>query len=126
METIVVPFSIAGSWGAWHPGAISASTKENAVFFAKSGSFGGGTDIYKYVYGDASTLQKPFATLPTGFMFYGAGISFDARQNRLVVTALQSNYRANNLYFYDPVTAEIKKTVSYDGYYFPSVIVPHK
>ncbi|MGY0034503.1 DUF5074 domain-containing protein [Pedobacter sp. NJ-S-72] len=51
VETITVPFIISGSWGAWHPGSITASTKENAVFFAKNGSFSGGTEIYKYIPG---------------------------------------------------------------------------
>ena len=130
VETTTVPFTIFGSWGAWHPGSISASTKENAVYFARSGSFGGGTMIYKYIPGNAASLQAPFATLPTGKIFYGAGISYHAGLNLLLVTTVQSgygdNYKANNLYFYDPATAEIKRTVSYDGFYFPSVIVPHQ
>lgn len=130
VETISSPFTIFSSWGAWHPGSITASTKENAVFIAKSGSFGGGTDIYKYVPGNAASLQSPFATLPTGKIFYGAGVSYNEKLDRLLVTTVQSgfgdNYRVNNLYFYHPVTAAIQKTVSYDGFYFPSVIVYHK
>ena len=130
VETITVPFTISSSWGAWHPGSITASTTENAVFFARGGSFGGGTQIYKYVPGVSTSLTAPFATLPTGMMFYGAGVSFNSKLNQLLVTAVQSgfgnNYKVNNLYFYDPATGSIKKTVSYDGFYFPSVIVAHK
>ena len=130
VETTTVPFTIFGSWGAWHPGSISASTKENAIYFARSGSFGGGTMIYKYIPGNAASLQAPFATLPAGKIFYGAGVSYNAALNRLLVTTVQSgfgdNYKVNNLYFYDSVTADIKKTVTYDGFYFPSVIVSHQ
>lgn len=130
VETITVPFTIFGSWGAWHPGSIAASTKENAVYFVKNGSFSGGTDIYKYIPGNAASLTAPFITLPTGKIVYGAGISFVDKLNRLAVTTVQSgfgtNFAVNNLYFYDPATAAITKTVSYSGYYFPSVIVQHK
>jgi len=130
VEAVTVPFNLFGSWGAWHPGSITASTKENAVYFAKNGSFSGGTDIYKYIPGNETSLQAPFAKLPAGKIVYGSGLSYNAKLDQLLVTTVQSgfgeNFKANNLYFYDPVTAAIKKTVTYDGYYFPAVIVSHK
>ena len=130
VETITVPFTLNGSWGAWHPGSITASTKENAVYIAKNGSFSGGSDIFKYIPGNAASLTAPFISLPTGKIVYGAGISFNDKLNRLLVTTVQSgfgaNFAVNNLYFYDPATAAITKTVSYSGYYFPAVIVQHK
>jgi len=129
VETITVPFNLFGSWGAWHPGSITASTRENAVFFAKNGSFSGGSEIYKYIPGNDASLQAAFLKLPAGKIFYGAGLSYNAKLDQLLVSTVQSgfgeNFKVNNLYFYDPVTAAVKKTVSYDGYYFPSVIVAH-
>ncbi|MGY0034504.1 DUF5074 domain-containing protein [Pedobacter sp. NJ-S-72] len=57
-------------------------------------------------------------------------MSYNSKLDQLLVSTVQSgfgeNFKANNLYFYDPITAAVKKTVSYDGYYFPSVIVNHK
>lgn len=130
VEAITVPFTVFGSWGAWHPGSITASTKENAVFIAKNGSFSGGSTIYKYIPGSDASLQAPFLTLPTGKILYGAGLSYNAKLDQLLVSTVQSgfgeNFKVNNLYFYDPITAAIKKTVSYSGYYFPSVIVAHQ
>lgn len=130
VEAITVPFTVFGSWGAWHPGSITASTKENAVFIAKNGSFSGGSTIYKYIPGSDASLQTPFLTLPTGKILYGAGLSYNAKLDQLLVSTVQSgfgeNFKVNNLYFYDPITAAIKKTVSYSGYYFPSVIVAHQ
>ncbi|KIO75785.1 hypothetical protein TH53_18685 [Pedobacter lusitanus] len=130
VQEVAVPFSIFGSWGAWHPGSITASAKENAVFFAKNGSFSGGSEIYKYIPGNQTSLQAAFLKLPAGKIFYGAGLCYDAKLDQLLVSTVQSgfgeNFKANNLYFYDPVTAAVKKTVSYDGYYFPSVIVTHQ
>jgi hypothetical protein len=130
VEAITVPFTVFGSWGAWHPGSISASTKENVVFFAKNSSFSGGTEIYKYIPGNENSLKTAFLKLPAGKILYGAGLSYNSKLDQLLVSTVQSgfgeNFKANNLYFYDPITAAVKKTVSYDGYYFPSVIVNHK
>ena len=124
------PFSIFGSWAAWHPGSITASKKENAVFIARNGSFSGGTQVYKYIPGDASSLQTPFITLPAGKILYGSGIAFDNKLNQVILNTVQSgfgdNFRVNNMYFHDATTSTLKDTYTYDGFYFPSIMVPHQ
>jgi len=121
---IDVPFTVYGSWGAWHPGSITASSNDNTVYLAKNGSWSGGKEIYRYN-GTATSLQSPFITLPEGRALYGAGLGFDARLDRVVVTTVKSGYNFNDLYFYDPQTGAEKKNISYTGYYFPAVPVFH-
>lgn len=43
--TVALPFTANSSWAAWHPGSITASTSENAVFIANNATFTGGTTI---------------------------------------------------------------------------------
>ncbi|MBS7562820.1 DUF5074 domain-containing protein [Mucilaginibacter sp. Bleaf8] len=129
VQTVTVPFTVFGSWGAWHPGSITASTKENLVYLAQNKSFSGGKTIYRYLDGDAASLQNAFITLPTGKELYGAGIGYNPQTNQLQVSTVQSgygtNYSFNNLYFHDAVTGQLKKDVAYTGYYFPAVSVFH-
>jgi len=125
---IDVPFTIYGSWGAWHPGSIAASANDNTVYLARNGSWSGGKEIYRYN-GTASSIQSPFITIPAGKELYGAGLGFDAHLNQVVVTTVKSgygsNYSVNDLYFYDPQTGAEKKNLNYTGYFFPAVPVFH-
>jgi len=125
-DSVALSFSTYANWGAWHAGSIAASTKDNTVYLLKTGSFGGGTDIYKYD-GTATSIATPFATLPEKQMFYGKGIGFDGHLNQVVITAVQSgygaNYAVNHLYFYNPADATLKNTLAYDGYHFPALPV---
>jgi len=125
---IDVPFTVYGSWGAWHPGSIAASGYDNTVYLAKNGSWSGGKEIYRYN-GTASSIESPFITIPSGKELYGAGLGFDARLNQVVVTTVKSgygsNYSVNDLYFYDPQTGAEKKNLNYTGYFFPAVPVFH-
>jgi hypothetical protein len=129
VTTITVPFTVYGSWAAWHPGSIAASTKENAIFLAKNASFSGGTSVYKYIDGNATSLQTPFVTIATGKELYGAGIGYNPANNQLVVTTVQSgfgtNFAINDLNFYDAATGALKKDLAYSGYYFPAILVFH-
>jgi hypothetical protein len=130
VTTITVPFTVFGSWGAWHPGSITASTKENTIYLAKNASFSGGTTIYKYVDGNAASLQTPFITLPSGKVLYGAGVGYNAALDQLVVSTVQSgfgaSYSVNDLDFYDTTTGTLKTDFAYSGYYFPATFVFHQ
>ncbi|PTR01130.1 PKD family protein [Mucilaginibacter yixingensis] len=127
VTTITVPFTVYGSWAAWHPGSIAASTKENAIYLAKNGSFSGATTIYKYTDGNASSFTNPFITIDAGKELYGSGVGFDPVKNQVLVTTVKSgfgtNYAVDDLNFYDAATGALKKDLSYTGYYFPAQLV---
>jgi hypothetical protein len=129
VTTITVPFTVYGSWAAWHPGSITASTTQNAVFFAKNGTWSGGTSIYKYIDGNAASLNAPFVTIAAGKELYGAGVAYNALNNQLVVNTVQSgfgtNYSVNDLDFYNAVTGALISDLPFSGYYFPAVVVFH-
>ncbi|MEC5147416.1 DUF5074 domain-containing protein [Chitinophaga sp. 212800010-3] len=128
IDTVAVPFSIYGSWGAWNVGMLTASSTENAVFIGKTNPWGaGGNQIYKYAVGNPNSLQAPFVTIPAGRELYGAGVRYNPGNNTIVVTDVKSgygqNYKDNALYIYDAGSGALKKTVSYSGFFFPSVPV---
>lgn len=118
-------FEAYGSWGAWHPGSITANASN--VYIAKNGSWSGGKEIYKYN-GDITSLSKPFVTLPESKILYGAGIGFDKEKDVLVVNTVREgwgeNFSKNNLYFYDTSGIQVNST-DFFGYYFPAVPVFH-
>lgn len=125
---ITLPFSLGNPWFAWNVGTVTTSTTENAVFIAKTMSWGaGGNQVYKYITGNSASLATPLFTLPTGKEFYGASIGYRAATNQLVVTAVQSgygqNYQYNSLYFHNAATGSLQKTVSYEYFYFPALMI---
>ncbi|WP_276483870.1 DUF5074 domain-containing protein [Paraflavitalea pollutisoli] len=125
---IVLPFSLGSPWSAWNVGTVTTSTTENAVFLAQTMSWGaGGTKLYKYKSGDISSVAAPIATLPAGKEFYGGAVGYYAAKNELVVTAVQSgygqNYQYNSLYFYDAANGSLKKTINYQHFYFPALML---
>ena len=128
VTTITVPFTVYGSWDAWHPGSITASTTENAIYLADNNTWYGGTTIYKCT-GTAASLSTPFITLPTGKELYGAGVGYNAALNQLVVNTVKSgfgtNYSVNDLDFYNTTTGALIKDVPFSGYYFPATFVFH-
>ncbi len=121
------PFRINGSWGAWHPASVTASTTENAIFFEKTGSFNGtGTEVYKFS-GDVSSLNSPFAKIDANKVFYGS-LGYDKTNNLLVVLSIQGGWRNNSenntLYFFDAAKGGTPaKTLDYKGFHFPSCVV---
>jgi len=129
VQNITVPFTVNGSWGAWHPGSIAASTTENTIFLAKNGPYSGGTEIYKYTPGNSTSFTTPFITVPAGKELYGAGLAFNAKLNQLVVSTVKSgygiNYSVNDLFFYDASSGSQTKDIPYTGYYFPATFVFH-
>ncbi|MDN5285602.1 MAG: hypothetical protein JWR38_1876 [Mucilaginibacter sp.] len=129
VTTVTVPFTINGSWAAWHPGSITASTTENAIFIAKNASFSGGTQVYKYTSTNSASFTTPFITVPTGRELYGAGVAYDPAHNQVVINTVHSgfttNFSFNDLVFYDATTGAQINDIAYIGYYFPSVAVFH-
>lgn len=121
---IPLGFQAYGSWGAWHPGSITAA--KNNVFIAKNGSWSGGKQVYKYT-GTAASLATPFITLTNSNILYGAGIGYDRLKNTLVVNTVNegfgANFAINNLYLFNADSGVKTGTVSFSGYYFPAVSV---
>jgi hypothetical protein len=127
--TITVPFTVYGSWAAWHPGSITASTTENAIFLADNNTWYGGTTIYKYIDGNAASLNAPFITLAAGKELYGSGLGYNPGLSQLVVNTVKSgfgtNYSTNDLDFYNATTGALVKDVPFSGYYFPATYAFH-
>jgi hypothetical protein len=127
--TVALPFTANNSWAAWHPGSITASTSENAVFIANNGTLTGATTIYKYLVGTPSSLSTPFITIATGKELYGSGIGYDASNNHLVVTTVQSgfttHFSVNDLDIYNAGTGALISDLGYTGYWFPAIPVFH-
>ena len=123
---IALGFQAYGSWGAWHPGSITAA--KNDVFIAKNTSWTGGKEVYKYT-GTPASLTAPFITLTQSNIVYGAGIGYDRKKNSLVVNTVNegygTNFEINNLYLFNADSGVKTQTVSFSGYYFPAVSVFH-
>jgi len=94
------------------PTRITASTKENAIFYHS------GKTIYKYVDGDVSSLAQPFITITENpFMVYGA-IRYDKNKDYIVVNGIQGYGAAstvNYLLIYNASTGTLVKKVKYGG-----------
>lgn len=127
VKEIPLGFQAYGSWGAWHPGSITAA--KNDVFIAKNGSFSGGKEVYKYT-GTPESLTAPFITLTNSNILYGAGIGYDRKKNTLVLNTLNEgfgvNFSINNLYLFNADSGVKTASVNYSGYYFPAVSVFHQ
>lgn len=128
-DSVELPFAPATTWFTWFSSPIIASTKDNTVFLLKSPSFGGGKELYKYVEGNKSTLDKPFITTPDKQSFYKKNLGYNPQTNQIVTTTVQDgftvNYSVNNIYFHDAITGQLIKQIPYTGYYFPAMFVFH-
>lgn len=132
LDTAGVTLPVAvGSFGLDAPTRLTASTKENAVFYHS------GANIYKYVDGNATSLSQPFITIDIApFMVYGA-IRYDSNKDYLVVNGIQGYGGAsgvNYLLIYNASTGALIKNIKYgnDGsvvdfnhIYFPGLAVFH-
>lgn len=133
LDTAGVPLAAGvGSFGLDAPTRITASTKENAVFYHS------GKAIYKYLDGNASSVLQPFITIAEDpFMVYGA-IRYDKNKDYIVVNGIQ-NYGAaaavNFLIIYNASTGALVKKIKYGGdglttdftkIYFPNLTVFHE
>ncbi|WP_316798418.1 DUF5074 domain-containing protein [Pedobacter frigidisoli] len=113
LDTAGVALPVAvGTFGLDAPTRLTASTKENAVFYHS------GTSIYKYVDGNASSLSQPFITITdTPFMIYGA-IRYDRNKDYIVVNGIQGYGAAstvNYLLIYNASTGALVKKIRYGG-----------
>jgi len=127
---IALPVAI-GTFGLDAPTRITASTKENAIFYHS------GKAIYKYIDGNTTSLSQPFITINEDlFMVYGA-IRYDKNKDYIVVNGIQ-NYGAaatvNYLLIYNASTGALVKRIKYGGdgvttdftkIYFPDLAIFH-
>ncbi len=132
LDTAGVALAVAiGSFGLDSPTRITASTKENAVFYHS------GKAIYKYIDGNASSLAQPFINITENpFMIYGA-IRYDRNKDYLVVNGIQGYGAAstvNYLLIYNASTGALVKNIKYGGdgvttdfskIYFPDLAIFH-
>lgn len=126
LDSVKMPFRAVSPWGAWRSVNMTASTKDNIVYIVRPGAgWGYGNKLYRYVAGDAASIHEPFITLPDEQYFYGSGVTYDHRNNELVVTTINGQFSGstNRLLFYDATTGTLKKTVTFEGWYFPAMVV---
>lgn len=120
-----------GSFGLDAPTRITASTKENALFYHS------GKAIYKYIDGNAASLSQPFINITEDpFMVYGA-IRYDRNKDYIVVNGIQGYGAAstvNYLLIYNASTGSLVKKIKYGGdgattdftkIYFPDLAIFH-
>ncbi|SMC86840.1 DUF5074 domain-containing protein [Pedobacter africanus] len=132
LDTTGVALKVSvGSFGLDAPTRLTASTKENAVFYHS------GKAIYKYVDGNTASLAQPFITIAeNSFMVYGA-IRYDKNKDYIVVNGIQGYGAASTVNFlliYNASTGELVKKIKYGGdgvttdftkIYFPNLTVFH-
>lgn len=118
---------IYNSWGAWNAGSLCASYKENALYFAKAGAWGGGKEIYKYIPGQESSLEKVFATGKADDAFYGASIAIDPSTDNVVATYVKDgwgdSFSDNRLVIFNGKTGAEVKRITFEHFWFPSMIM---
>ena len=138
-DSVKLPFTSNTTWFTWYAAPIVASTKDNAVFILKAPAFGGGKELYRYVDGDASSLNQPFIVTPEKQSFYKRNIGYDGKLNQIVTTTVQdgygANYAVNQLYFYNATSGELIKQMPFNkkvdaegndvSYYFTAMPVFH-
>jgi Domain of unknown function (DUF5074)/PKD-like domain len=129
VSEVKLPFEINGTFGFWHPGSMTASTSENAIFIGYNTAFTGAMKIYKYQIGTAASVSTPFINVAAGKELYDAGMGYDKAKNQLVLTTVMSgygtNYATNDLYLLNAGTGTVTGDVSYSGYFFPATPVFH-
>ncbi|RBL91417.1 DUF5074 domain-containing protein [Chitinophaga flava] len=135
VDRVKLPFKTTNPWAflAWRSGSLTASASGDAVYIAEREAVEvigeievGGTRLYRYQPGNAASLSAPFLTLPAGQYFYGSAVRYNERRKELVVIALTDKFGGSNdnrWLMYDAVTANLKETVRYTGYYFPALPV---
>ena len=138
-DTVELPYKSNSTWFAWYPSPIIASSTEDAIYMQNAPMFGGGKEIYKYVDGEESSLNKPFITTPDKQSFYKKNLGYDAKLDQIVTTTVQdgygANYAVNTLYFYDAKTGDLVKSMPFNkkvdeagndvSYFFTSMFVFH-
>lgn len=92
--------TIPDSWYAWTAGVLCASTQENVIYWTKGGGFSSGNEIYRYVIGDPSSMEKPFYTIPDKgrVLYVGAGLRVSP-DDKLYISAFE-NFGSINYWQY--------------------------
>lgn len=116
---------------AYTPSGLSASTTENALYFARKIKEGEwsvyGKDIYKYNT-ETKTATKFFSAPAADKSIYGAGIQVNPSNGDVYIIYTEDgwgeHYLNTNIYVADGVTGTLKTRIDYTGkYWFPSMIV---
>lgn len=115
---------------AYTPSGLSASTTENALYFAQKTGEGWsifGKDIYKYNT-ETKTATKFFSAPAIDKSIYGAGIQVDPRNGDVYIIYTEDgwseHYLNTNIYVADGVSGAQKSLIDYTGkYWFPSMII---
>jgi hypothetical protein len=121
VDSITTNFPVYYNEYTYNSSSMVASTAENAIYIIS-----GANKVYKYVPGQASSLNTPFITLPSGQYFYGKGIWFDRIRNILVLNSNTNMYGAdinNQLYLYSATSGALLHSKTYKGYFFPGMIL---
>lgn len=122
VDTINTSFDIHYNTFTYTSGSIVTSTTENAVYVTSEYN-----TVYKYLVGNAASLNSPFITLPANQYLYGKGIAYDVKKNQLVLNATDNMYggSVNTLTSYNATTGTQAGTITYNGNYYPAMIVFH-
>lgn len=124
---VIIPANIRIITMAYTPCAIAASPTENAIFFGS----GNKKDIYKYIIGNETSLDEPFALIPAeinNYNFYGAGVACHPETGDVYAIYNRGwpEYFKNAIVIYDGKTGVQKEFIDYTSdlkYPFPSMIV---
>lgn len=89
-EVDITDTPISGTWFAWNPGSLCASTKENTLYWTK------GNSVVKYDI-DKKELNTAFYTLGKDeegkqLAFYGAALRVDPLTDKLVIIVKRSGW----------------------------------
>ncbi|WP_423735310.1 DUF5074 domain-containing protein [Chitinophaga caseinilytica] len=125
-DSVKMPFASVNPFGAWRSVQMASSTVNDHIFIIQpAANWQYGTKLYRYVVGNAASLAAPFITLPAGQYFYGSGVNYDHHTDELVITTINGPYTGseNRVLFYNAQTGALKKTIRYDGWYFPAMTV---
>lgn len=119
---------VSSTWGAWNAGSLCAAYRNNFLYFANEK----GNQIARY-HIPTDELDADFFTLPDQDkayvqQFQGAGLRVDPRNDRLIVTAIQSGYLShymnNWVHVVDGLSGELLGTIELEPYYwFPALPV---
>lgn len=125
-DSVKMPFRAVSPFGAWRSVQMTASTVNDHIFIIQPGSgWTYGKKLYRYVVGNPASLSEPFITLPADQWFYGSGVNYDPHTNELVATTINGAFsgNVNKVLFFDAQTGALKKTITYNGWYFPAMTV---
>jgi hypothetical protein len=120
VDTINTPFDVYYNPYVYNSGSIVASTTENAVYVTSDY-----TSVYKYVVGNAASLNTPFITVPANQFLYGKGIAYNAKKGELVLNKTDNIYggTVNTITSYNATTGAEGKSIIYNGPYYPAMTI---